>query len=290
VDLLQHEALVAVLLGSVLVPVDLVNVALDGPALRVDEAGALGGHGHDLAVLHELHVAGLREEGRDRGSDEALAVAHAHHQRALLAGAHEHLRLVGRHRHEGVVAAKVVVREPHRLHEVALEVVGDQVGHHLGVGLGGEVRAVGEQPVAEVGPVLDDPVEHDVHALGGVPVRVGVRLGHAAVGGPARVAYPGGAAQVPVLRHHRVAEVLKVAHGVNGVDRPVRDEGEPCRVVPAVLESLQTLKKEVAALARSDVTDDAAHESSRLVQKFLSSQFPREPYANRLGPQPTFDQ
>ena len=102
-----------------------------------------------------------------------------------------------------------------------------EVGDHLGIGLGGEPSAVIQQPVAQVGPVLDDPVEHDLNALGGVPVRVGVRLGHPAMGGPARVAYAGGAAEVAVLRHDGVAEVLKVPHRVHRVDRPVRDEGEP---------------------------------------------------------------
>ena len=135
---LSMKRLEAVLLGSVLVPVDLVNVALDGLALGVDEAGALGGHGHDLAVVHELNVAGLCQEGGDRGGDEALALAHSHHQRALLPGAHEHLRLIGGHGHEGVVAAKVVVGEADGLDEIALEVLRHEMGHHLGVGLGGE--------------------------------------------------------------------------------------------------------------------------------------------------------
>ena len=108
------------------------------------------------------------------------------------------------------MAAEVVVGEANGLDEVAVEVAGHQVGHHLGVGLGGELGAVGDQALAQVGPVLHDPVEHDVHALGGVPVRVGVGLGHPAVGGPARVADAGGAAQVRRSLRHRVAEVLKV--------------------------------------------------------------------------------
>ena len=39
--------------------------------------------------------------------------------------------------------------------------------------------------------VLDDAVDDDVDAVGGVEVRVGVRLGDAAVRGPARVADAG---------------------------------------------------------------------------------------------------
>ena len=73
--------------------------------------------------------------------DEVLALAHAHHERALLAGADEQVGLVGRHRDERVVPAQLVVGEPDGLDQVAVEVLGDQVGHHLGVGLGAELDA-----------------------------------------------------------------------------------------------------------------------------------------------------
>ena len=144
VDLLEHEGLVAALLGGLVVPLDLLDLALDRAAVdRLDEARARGGDLDDLAVLDELDVARLGEEGRDRGGDEALAVAEADDQRALLAGADEHARVVRRHRDEGVVAAQLVVGLADGLGEVAVEVLGDQVRHDLGVGLGGELGAVG---------------------------------------------------------------------------------------------------------------------------------------------------
>ena len=71
--------------------------------------------------------------------------------------------------------------------EVAVVVGGDQVGDDLGVGLGGELLALGLQPLAQAGVVLDDPVEDDVDLAGAVVVRVGVLLGDAAVGRPAGV-------------------------------------------------------------------------------------------------------
>ena len=114
------------------------------------------------------------------------------HQRALLARADEHAGLVGRHRDERVVAAQLVVGSADGLDQVAVVVVRDQVRHHLGVGLGGELGAVGREALAQLDLVLDDAVQHDVDAAGGVEVRVGVLLGHAAVGGPARVADAGG--------------------------------------------------------------------------------------------------
>ena len=70
------------------------------------------------------------------GGHELLPVPAPHDEGALLAGGDDHARLVRRDRREGVVAAQAAVGEPHRLGEpVGLELVRDQVGDHLGVGL-----------------------------------------------------------------------------------------------------------------------------------------------------------
>ena len=102
--------------------------------------------------------------------------------------------LVGGDGHERVVAAQAVVGAPDGLGQVVglVELARDQVRHDLDVGLGGELGAVGEQLLLELHVVLDDPVDHDVDAVVGVEVRVGVLLGHAAVRGPAGVADAGG--------------------------------------------------------------------------------------------------
>ena len=211
--------------------------------------------------MDELHPAGLGHEGGDRGCDEALALAEPDHERTLLAGAHEHARMVGGHGDERVMPAQLVVGEPGGFHQVAVEVLRDQVGHHLRVRLGGELGAACTEAVAQLGPVLDDPVEHDVDAPAGVPVRVRVLLGDSAVRGPAGVADAGGAAQVPVRARHRVAELLEVADRVHAADVAVCHERQPSRVVAAVLEPLEPLEQQVAALARPDVSDDPAHET-----------------------------
>ena len=259
VDLLEHEGLVAALLGLLEVPVDLVHLAADLAPVGSEEARALGRDGHDLAVVDELHALGLVQERRDGRGDEALALAEPHHERAFLARSHEHAGSVGGHGDEGVVAAQVVVGEAHRLHEVALEVVGDQVGHDLGVGLGAELGALGPEPVAQLGPVLDDAVQHDLEAPGAVGMGMGVGLGHATVGGPARVPDAGGAVQVAVGGRHGRPQLLEVAHGVHAADRAVVDQRQPGGVVAAVLEPPETGQQQVAALTGAYVSDDSAH-------------------------------
>ena len=63
----------------------------------------------------------------------------------------------------------------------------DQVGDDLGVGLRAEVVAVLDQLAAQLGVVLDDPVENDVDLAAAVAVGMGVLLGDPAVGRPAGV-------------------------------------------------------------------------------------------------------
>ena len=193
VDLLEHERLVAALLGDLLAPVDLVDLALDRLAGGAEELDAVAAHDDDLVVLDQLHLAGVGEEGGDRGGDELLALAAADDQRALLARADQQLGLVGGDGHERVVTADARVRGEHGLDQVVagLDALRDQVGDDLGVGLRAEGRAVGDQRLLDLHVVLDDAVDHDVDALVVVGVRVGVGLVDAAVRGPARVADAG---------------------------------------------------------------------------------------------------
>jgi hypothetical protein len=64
----------------------------------------------------------------------------------------------------------------------------DEVGHGLGVGLRREGVPVRGEALPELAVVLDDPVQDDGELLGLLRgQRVGVRLGDASVGRPARV-------------------------------------------------------------------------------------------------------
>ena len=75
VDLLEHERLVAALLGALVVPVELHGVVLDDLAVRRREGRALGRDRDDLTVARELHRARLPEEGRRVRGEEVLALA-----------------------------------------------------------------------------------------------------------------------------------------------------------------------------------------------------------------------
>ena len=69
----------------------------------------------ELEATEDLPEAVRRAYRQLRGHYAFVAVAAADNQRALLAGAHEHVGFAGGHGYERVVAAKFVVREASRL-------------------------------------------------------------------------------------------------------------------------------------------------------------------------------
>ena len=128
VDLLEHEGLEAALLGGLLVPVDLDDLALELGAVGQHERRALGRDLDDLAVLDVLDLARLAQEGGDGAGEEGLALAATDDQRALLARADERLGLVERHRDERVVALELVVGGAHGLEQRARSPGGGRSG------------------------------------------------------------------------------------------------------------------------------------------------------------------
>ncbi len=171
-----------------------------------------------------------------------------------------------------VVAAQAVVGEPDGLGQVAglVELARDQVRHDLDVGLGRELGALGEELLLELHVVLDDPVDHDVDAVVGVEVRVGVLLGDAAVRGPAGVADAGrggrgrdrdGAAESPSLGPSSTAarSALRLPTARTDSSSTVALDRDSRGVIAAVLQLLKTLEQDLLHRALSDVADDAAH-------------------------------
>ena len=139
VDLLQHERLEAGLLGALVVPVELDQLALDRAAVvGAHEPGAVRGDRDEVAVLREVHLARLAQEGGRVRGEEGLATADADDERALMARADEQARVVAVDRDEGEVALELVEGEARRLDEVAVVVLLDQVADRLGVRLGRE--------------------------------------------------------------------------------------------------------------------------------------------------------
>ena len=283
VDFLLHEGRPAVLGGAVGGEVDLVFLGGDGRSVGVDD-GHVGRGDDDDLVLSDLDGAvGVLDKGQDVGAQEVLALAQADDQRGGAARRDDNVgRLVGDDKErEGAVqlggdrahgddeaAGDLLVRagEPGDVPRVRgrLRLVvgaGQQVDDHLGVGLGGEGLAVGDEGGTQGVRVLDDAVVNEGEAPVGAGVGVSVGDRGAPVGGPAGVSDAGvgvgGAVRVDFFD-----EVDELTDRAAHVQALIRGQGDARRVVAAVLQAREAAKDHLAAALgglTSDVSNNSAH-------------------------------
>ena len=133
VDLLEHEVLVAGLLGVLDAPGYAVLFPCDDGAMMFD-LNIGGGDGGDVLILQVNDATGVVEQGRHVRGDEGLPVADAYYERAILACGYQR-RLPGHDDDHGVRADDVLDGPRHGRLEIAVEVLFNQVGQHLGVRL-----------------------------------------------------------------------------------------------------------------------------------------------------------
>ena len=257
-DLLQHEVLVAALLRLERIPGDPLDGRLALAALRVLDDDLVARRDGHLPVGEEDDVARVDEHRRDVRGDEVLALADADDEGGAQPRGDDLARIRGRDDGERVDPAEPRQRGAHGLLERApVHVLLDQVGDDLGIGLGDERVSLGEQLALELEEVLDDAVVDDDDLAVAVAVRVGVLVGGTAVGRPARVADPERSRHG--LAREDLLEVLELARAAADVEVAVAHDGDPGRVVAAVLELSEALDEDLRHGLGADVSDDAAH-------------------------------
>ena len=132
------------------------------------------------------------------------------------------------------------------------------MGDDLGVGLGDELVAPGDEGVLQREVVFDDAVVDDDEGAGAVAVRVGVFFGGAAVGCPARVTDAEGAVDGGVADDgFEVAELAGGAAEFEAFGAP--SYGDAGRVVTAVLEAAKTFNNDGDDRLRTNVSNDSTH-------------------------------
>ncbi len=259
-DLLEHEQVVAALLGGAGIPGDLVLDAGGLPAVEVGDGHPLASDGDDL-VLTEFHrAAGVGDEGGHVAGQERLAVADTDDQRGVAAGTDQRVRVVGGRRHQGEGTTQLPTRLLHRLGEVVRDpqVLGQQMGGDLRVGLAEEGHATCLQLVAQFGEVLDDPVVDDRQPAVLAQMRVGVDVVGGTVRRPAGVSDSDGRAGQRGLSE-RLLQVRQLAGALARLHPGGCHDRNPGRVVPPVLESAQTRHDHICGVLTADVPHDSAH-------------------------------
>ena len=258
VDLLEHEMLVAALLGRLGRPVDGRHGALERDAGDVRHGDAPRSEIRDVAVLEEDDLVGVGQDRRDVGGEEALAVAEPDDERHVLAGADQAIALADVHDHDREGPLETAEGVADGIGEIAVVRLLDEMGDRLGVGLAGQDMAARLEPLAQIAEVLDDPVVDDRDLARAVTVGMGVEVVRSAVGGPSRVGQADRGMRRPI--GDRGLEIDQLAGPL--LDEQVAgvvDERDAGRVVAAVLEPLQSFDEDGARFPRSRVSDDAAH-------------------------------
>ena len=260
VDLLEHEVLVAALLGGLDGPLDRLRDALHRPPVDVGDDHAARPQVGDVALLEEDDAPGVREDRRDVGGEERLALPEPDDEGHVLPRPDQPVVLVAMHDREGVGAVELAQRRPRRLRDVALVGLLDQVRDRLGVRLGDERVAARLEPVAELLEVLDDPVVDDRDPPGAVHLGMGVDVARPAVRRPARVREPDRGVRGPL--GDRGAQVAQLAGAL--LDEEVAllvDERDARGVIAAVFEPAEALHEDRAGLTGPGIADDSTHVS-----------------------------
>ena len=156
----------------------------------IHDVNALRGQYGDVAIREEKNLAGMLEQGRNVAGDKVLSFAKPDDGWGTLARGHYFLRVFCREENQSVDTAQLIQRPAHSFLErdATLRILFNEVRHDFRVRLCRELMARFQEFFPEFEIVFDDSVVNDHDLAGAVAVRVGVFLGGAAVGGPARVA------------------------------------------------------------------------------------------------------
>ncbi len=251
-DLFEHEVGEPAFLGILDAPVHEFDPPLDLLALVVD-LNVLRGYLGDIPVLQKDDTLGMLEEGRHIRCGEELAVADAEHQGTAVTGGDDPV-VVGRYREDCIGSFQERYRLCDCIEEIAGVLLFKKVDDHLGIGLGAEgVTALDQLPL-EFDVVLDNTVVDEREPSGTVGMGMGVDVVRFSVRRPPGMPDTDGTVQRDGAR----LAVRDSPALFKDIDIAAhRSDAE--RVVPPILQSLETLNQERRCLPSPDVTNDSTH-------------------------------
>ena len=149
----------------------------DRLATEATELDPGSGEDRHFAVLQHQDVPGEGKDGGDVRCQDVLAIPDANDQRrSAYARSHETIRKFPVHHGHGAGPVDLCKRGGDCVFEAAIDLLLDQVGQDLGVGIGGQAMAGRDESRTECAMILDDAVVDDRQAPGAVGVGVGVSV------------------------------------------------------------------------------------------------------------------
>ena len=217
-------------------------------------------HGR-VAVLEIRNRVGEGSERDGVGAEIHFTVAIADRERRALARADEEVVLAREQEGERECAPQPRHRSRHRVGRRAavLHLPRHEVGDHLGVGLGAELRARFFQFLAQLAEILDDAVVDNGKVLSGVGVRVA--FGRPAVGRPAGVADTDGAGER--LTREPGLKIAQLAFGPPSDELAAFQRGDAGGVVAPVFEPLERIDQQT----RDRLTPENAYNSAHVERR-----------------------
>ena len=272
-DLLLHVVVVVAQLDRIGRQLALDHRARHHVAGGVADGVAVAGERGQITFFQVDDVLGDLQQGRGVGGEEVLALArtfatHAQQQGRAAAGAHDGARLAAADDGQRIGAVQLLDGLGHGIgqRQAAQHQRMHQVRHHFGVGLRGELIALGLERAAQLFVVLDDAVVHhrDLQVGARGDVRVGIALIDAAVRRPAGVGDAGGG--VGVLFLGAGVQLGHAAHGTDTVHVAFRvEQGQTGGVITAIFEFAQALDQDGDDIALCYGTNDSTHGFDSLV-------------------------
>ena len=258
VDFLEHVVAELALVGGFGTVGVLHGLALDSVAVHVPDLHAVAADLSDIALFQVHETVSDLTQGQLVGGEEVLAQAQTDHQWAATARGDQTIRLLRIDHRQTVSAMQFLHRslEGGRKVRLFLELVRQQMGDDLGVGVRAERITQGFQLFAQGLVVLDDAVVHHRDVTG--KMRVGVAFARRAMGRPTGVGNTETAGQrVFGQRSFQLADLARTAHALQGFVVGVnRHTGA---VVAAVFEALQAFEEDGGDITFSYSSDNATH-------------------------------
>ena len=252
---------IAALFGGGDIPVDKMVLLLNRLLHAVIDLHAVFRHNCDLAVLHVGNVTGVLDYRRNIGGNEIAALTVAYEQRCILACCDEAIRAVGADDAQRICTLDAVQHLEHGVEYIAAPsvIVRYQLSDDLGVGLGAEFIALGDQKIAQLYIVFYNAVVYDGYLAVAAELRVSIYIVRLAVGRPAGVTDAESAFDALAALSY-IAEYPQTPLCLFDLElMPWRDNGNARRVIASVLKPFQPLQQYGGCLFFSDEANDSAH-------------------------------